>query len=148
MAVPSHVVWKSMLPLRKKLVLVAVCSMTVFMMICAIIRIGVGLKGKLTDLSWFLLWNSVEMTLCTFPTLLQNLAMFQRPDSPPCPHPPPSRHFDLSIISCISVKLAHFRLCQFPTNPKLSSNRCGMYSLVSQSLHPSKKHETLLRSSV
>lgn len=57
-----------MLPLRKKLVLVAVCSMTVFMMICAIIRIGVGIKEKLTDLSWFLLWNSVEMTLGTFST--------------------------------------------------------------------------------
>lgn len=62
-AVPSNVVWKSMLPLRKKLVLVAVCSLTVFMMICAIIRIGVGTKGKSTDLSWFLVWNSVEMTL-------------------------------------------------------------------------------------
>ncbi|KAG8156326.1 hypothetical protein KVR01_013778 [Diaporthe batatas] len=61
--VPSHVVWKSMLPLRKKLVLVAVCSLTLFMMICAIIRIGVGMKDKLTDLSWFLTWNSVEMTL-------------------------------------------------------------------------------------
>lgn len=57
-----------MLPLRKKLVLVAVCSMTIFMMICAIIRIGVGIKEKLTDLSWFLLWNSVEMTLGMFST--------------------------------------------------------------------------------
>lgn len=56
-----------MLPLRKKLVLVAVCSLTLFMMICAIIRIGVGMKDKLTDLSWFLTWNSVEMTLGTFP---------------------------------------------------------------------------------
>lgn len=71
MAVPSHVVWKSMLPLRKKLVLVAVCSMTVFMMICAIIRMGLGLKERLTDFSWFLLWNSVEMTLGTFSTFLK-----------------------------------------------------------------------------
>lgn len=77
-----------MLPLRKKLVLVAVCSMTVFMMICAIIRIGVGIKEKLTDLSWFLLWNSVEMTLGTFSTffflLQRNMAMFQRPNSCGC----------------------------------------------------------------
>lgn len=79
-----------MLPLRKKLVLVAVCSMTVFMMICAIIRIGVGLKGKLTDLSWFLLWNSVEMTLGTFFYTSHNLAMFQSRDSPPHPHVPPA----------------------------------------------------------
>lgn len=66
-----------MLPLRKKLVLVAVCSMTVFMMICAIVRIGVGIKEKLTDLSWFLLWNSVEMTLGTFATFtfLQELGL-------------------------------------------------------------------------
>lgn len=33
---------------------------------CRSIRIGVGLEGKLTDLSWFLVWNAAEMALGKF----------------------------------------------------------------------------------
>lgn len=117
LAVPSSVVWKSTLPLRKKLVLVAICSMTVFMMICAIVRIAVGMKGQMTDLSWFLVWNSVEMTLGMFSTSSQYFVLFQRPDSAPV---------------CI--------ICEFPAKLTASSNHRCLCSLFSQSVHPRKKH--------
>lgn len=96
-----------MLPLRKKLVLVAVCSMTVFMMICAIIRIGVGLKGKLTDLSWFLLWNSVEMTLGTFFTFLKICQCSK--DLTPILVQIPHQHYDLFIIPYAFMEFNSFQ---------------------------------------
>lgn len=86
-----------MLPLRKKLVLVAVCSMTVFMMICAIIRMGLGLKERLTDFSWFLLWNSVEMTLGTFSTFLK-ICQCAKDWNHLLLRAPPPTHYDLCII--------------------------------------------------
>lgn len=45
------------------MVLGFVCSLTVFMVVVAIVRITVGSPGKVPDLTWLLLWNSVEMTL-------------------------------------------------------------------------------------
>lgn len=44
-----------------------ICSLTVFMMIAAIIRIVTDALGKRPDYSWLLVWNSVEMTLGTTP---------------------------------------------------------------------------------
>ncbi|KAI1493659.1 hypothetical protein F5X96DRAFT_620776 [Biscogniauxia mediterranea] len=65
-AVSANIVWRVHLPWRKKLLLAFICSLTIFMMIVAIVRITVGAPGKAPDLSWLLLWNSVEMTLAIF----------------------------------------------------------------------------------
>ncbi|PHH84219.1 hypothetical protein CDD83_2301 [Cordyceps sp. RAO-2017] len=62
----ANIVWRAGIPLRKKLMLACICSLTVFMVVVAIVRITVGAPGKAPDLSWLLLWNSVEMTLAIF----------------------------------------------------------------------------------
>ncbi|KAI0018949.1 hypothetical protein F4780DRAFT_749400 [Xylariomycetidae sp. FL0641] len=65
-AVSANIVYRAHIPWNKKAVLAFVCSLTAVMVVVAIIRITVGAPNKVPDLSWLLLWNSVEMTLAIF----------------------------------------------------------------------------------
>jgi hypothetical protein len=57
-------VWDLQLPMRKKLVLVGVFSLTVITMITALIRLLVVPKGAIgTDLTWSFTWRNVEMSI-------------------------------------------------------------------------------------
>lgn len=67
MVIPGNIVWKARVPLKKKIALAGICSLTAFMMVCAIIRVAGDTKGKSTDLTWFLVWNAAEMTVGTLP---------------------------------------------------------------------------------
>jgi hypothetical protein len=40
------------------------------MILVAIIRIAIGVPRKVPDMSWLLVWNSVEMTLGKYPPYL------------------------------------------------------------------------------
>ncbi|KAH9909907.1 hypothetical protein F4778DRAFT_775815 [Xylariomycetidae sp. FL2044] len=56
--VSGNVVWKVQLPLKKKLALAGICSLTVFMIVVEIVRI----TGP-ADQTWLLLWSGIEMMI-------------------------------------------------------------------------------------
>ncbi|CAG9988257.1 unnamed protein product [Clonostachys byssicola] len=63
----ANIVWRAQVPWKKKVMLACICSLTVVMVVIAVIRITVGAPSKgAPDLSWLLLWNSVEMNLAIF----------------------------------------------------------------------------------
>lgn len=58
-----NIVWRVRIQWRKKVVLSLICSLTAAMVVAAIIRICVWTGGDVADLSWLMLFNSVEMTI-------------------------------------------------------------------------------------
>ncbi|KAL4902930.1 hypothetical protein BDW74DRAFT_54639 [Aspergillus multicolor] len=61
LSIPSLIVWRTGLSIRKKLVLTAVFSATVFVMAVAIVRVTtVGLIDRFDRFSWVYLWCSIE----------------------------------------------------------------------------------------
>lgn len=64
MSIPMIMVWDLQLPMRKKLVLVGVFSLTVITMITALVRLLVVPKGAIgADLTWSFTWSNVEMSI-------------------------------------------------------------------------------------
>lgn len=61
--VSGNIVWRVSMAWKKKLLLTGICCLTIAMVVVAIIRIVIGSPGKVPDLTWLLLWNSVEMTI-------------------------------------------------------------------------------------
>ncbi|KAI1373951.1 hypothetical protein F4677DRAFT_427726 [Hypoxylon crocopeplum] len=59
--VSGNIVWRARIQLNKKLALAFICSLTVFMVVVAIVRVA----GP-ADSTWLLLWNSIEMTVAIF----------------------------------------------------------------------------------
>ncbi|KAI0165169.1 hypothetical protein GGR52DRAFT_97695 [Hypoxylon sp. FL1284] len=57
----GNIVWRAQIPLKRKAVLTFFCSLTVFMVVIAVVRV-VG-TGDITRLQ---LWNSIEMTTAIF----------------------------------------------------------------------------------
>ncbi|KAI1770227.1 hypothetical protein F4818DRAFT_446521 [Hypoxylon cercidicola] len=57
----GNIVWRARIPLKKKLALTFFCSLTVFMVVIAIIRV----TGT-DDITWLQLCNSIEMTVAIF----------------------------------------------------------------------------------
>jgi hypothetical protein len=63
MSIPVVMVWRLHLPLRKKLMLFGVFSLTVFTMITALVRLLVVPQGMIsTDLTWSFTWSNIEMS--------------------------------------------------------------------------------------
>ena len=61
--------WKVRLSIRKKCALGGIFSVTVIIMVFAIIRVVmVGSYSEQPDLSWFYLWSSIEQAVCKFST--------------------------------------------------------------------------------
>ena len=56
--------WHVRVPLGQKLILLGIFSLTVIVMIVAIIRVAVVNKDG--DISWLYLWSNVEMATCKF----------------------------------------------------------------------------------
>lgn len=57
--------WNARLPLRTKAILLAIFSLTVFIMIVAVIRVTVVNSPNLpADVSWLYFWSNIEMTTC------------------------------------------------------------------------------------
>ena len=66
--------WKVRLSIRKKFALGGIFSITVIIMVFAIIRVVVvSSYSQQPDQSWLYLWSSIEQAVCKFPTLLWKL---------------------------------------------------------------------------
>ncbi|KAI0020445.1 hypothetical protein F4780DRAFT_372666 [Xylariomycetidae sp. FL0641] len=61
--IPVNIVWRARIPLKKKIALGCVCSLTALMIVVTIVRVAVGSTEQQVYITWLLLWNSVEMTL-------------------------------------------------------------------------------------
>lgn len=59
----ANIVWRARIQWRKKVALGLICSLTVILVIVAIIRITIWSVGAFGDYSWLILLNSIEMTL-------------------------------------------------------------------------------------
>lgn len=65
LSLPFMIVWHVKIPPRKKLVLLTVFSLTVVVMVVAIVRVAVvNSPTKNPSISWLYLWSSIEMTTC------------------------------------------------------------------------------------
>ena len=65
LSLPFMIVWRVRIPQRKKLVLIAVFSLTVVVIIISIVRVAVvNTPTKNPSVSWLYLWSSIEMTTC------------------------------------------------------------------------------------
>ncbi|MCJ1431731.1 hypothetical protein MMC27_001086 [Xylographa pallens] len=61
--VSTNILWNIQINLRKKLALVGICSLTVFVIFVAIIRVVVSTKDDALDLTWLILWGGVESSV-------------------------------------------------------------------------------------
>lgn len=60
--------WHVRIPLRQKLILIGIFSVTVVVMITAIIRVGiVNSIDENAEISWLYLWSNIEMATCMCP---------------------------------------------------------------------------------
>ena len=64
-SIPVLLLWNVRLPLRQKLMLLAIFSLTIFVMIVAIIRVTiVQTYDRNVDMTWVYFWNNIEVTTC------------------------------------------------------------------------------------
>ncbi|KAI0452782.1 hypothetical protein F5B21DRAFT_526627 [Xylaria acuta] len=84
--VSGNIVWRVQVPRRKKLALGGICSLTIFIIVVAIVRI----TGP-PDQTWILLWSSVEMTTAIFVACIASFRTLyiQHNSSQPAKIPPP-----------------------------------------------------------
>ena len=79
LSLPFMIVWHVKIPPRKKFVLLTVFSLTVVVMVVAIVRVAVvNSPTKNPSISWLYLWSSIEMTTCmcwTFPVKSESLTI-------------------------------------------------------------------------
>ncbi|MCJ1282375.1 hypothetical protein MMC26_001698 [Xylographa opegraphella] len=61
--VSTNILWNIKINLRKKLALVGICSLTVFVIVVAIIRVVISTKDDTLDLTWLILWGGVESSV-------------------------------------------------------------------------------------
>lgn len=66
LSIPVSMVWQTYVPLRTKLVLVGVFSVTVLTMATSIARVSLIFRGQVDpSIDWLYLWSSVEMGMGT-----------------------------------------------------------------------------------
>lgn len=66
MTVPVSMLWKVQISLRQKLALTGIFSLTVFIMVFAIIRVAVVTsESDMPDETWMYLWSAIEQTVGT-----------------------------------------------------------------------------------
>lgn len=66
MLVPVTLLWRVRLSIRKKLALGGIFSITVLIMVFAVVRvIVVSSYSSEPDQSWLYMWSSIEQTVCT-----------------------------------------------------------------------------------
>lgn len=62
-SIPVRMLWNVRLPLRQKLLLMIIFSLTVIVMIVSIIRVTiVGSSTQQPDISWVYFWSNIEMS--------------------------------------------------------------------------------------
>ena len=64
--------WHVRIPLRQKLILIGIFSVTIVVIIIAIIRVTIVYpKNEIIDYSWLYFWSDIEVSTCmyTCPTL-------------------------------------------------------------------------------
>jgi hypothetical protein len=62
LSIPVLLLWNRHTPLRKKLILFGVFSITVIVMAVSIIRVAVsGSPNQIPDMSWLYFWSFIEM---------------------------------------------------------------------------------------
>ena len=67
-SIPVLMLWNVRVPLRQKVFLMAIFSVTFFVMVVAIIRVAVVYSETTNaDISWLFLWSNVEMATCMYP---------------------------------------------------------------------------------
>ena len=60
--------WHVRIPLRQKLILIGIFSVTVVVIIIAIIRVAIiNPENGYIDISWLYVWSSVEVSTCMYP---------------------------------------------------------------------------------
>ncbi|KAI1736964.1 hypothetical protein F4680DRAFT_235602 [Xylaria scruposa] len=87
--VSGNIVWRVQITRRKKLALGAICSLTIFIIVVAIVRI----TGP-PDQTWILLWSSIEMTTAIFVACIASFRTLyiQHKSSQPAKIPSPVAH--------------------------------------------------------
>ena len=97
--IPISLLWKVKISLRQKVALMSIFSVTVIIMIFAIVRVAmVESWSNEPDESWLYLWSSIEQTVCMsiFPVPCK-LTVKQEWLTPPSSH-----HDSLSsFLSCL-----------------------------------------------
>ena len=69
-AIPVNLLWRVRISLRQKLALGGLFSLTVIIMIFAVVRVALVLHWSyVPDESWLYLWSSVEQAICEFVAL-------------------------------------------------------------------------------
>jgi hypothetical protein len=64
--IPVLLLWKVRISLRRKLALTGIFSLTIIVMIFAIVRVAiVTTDNSNADISWLYMWSSIEMSVCT-----------------------------------------------------------------------------------
>ena len=64
-SIPILILWNVQIPIRKKLILYAIFSITIVVMVVSIVRVAVVKSAdENVDISWLYLWSSIEMTAC------------------------------------------------------------------------------------
>lgn len=67
-SIPILMLWNVRIPLRQKSILIGIFSVTVVVIIVAIIRVAMINDGNGNiDLSWLLFWSNVEVSTCMYP---------------------------------------------------------------------------------
>ncbi|CAG8946930.1 unnamed protein product [Penicillium salamii] len=74
LSIPFIVLWNTRISLRKKLVLLGMFSMTVGIMISAIIRVAVGMKyDRQINIDWLCFWSFVEVDIAIIVSCVPSL---------------------------------------------------------------------------
>lgn len=75
-SIPVLILWHVQIPLRRKLILFAIFSVTVVVMIVSILRVALlNSEAQNADISWLYLWSNIEMATCMwsrFPACLDS----------------------------------------------------------------------------
>lgn len=70
-SIPVLMLWNVRISLRQKLILIGIFSVSVVVMITAIVRVAiVNSVDENLDISWLYFWSSIEMATCMWPHLV------------------------------------------------------------------------------
>lgn len=65
MLIPFQMLWKVQIGIRQKIILASIFSLTIFIIVVAIVRISFILQNLgQSDATWLHVWTSIEQTMC------------------------------------------------------------------------------------
>ena len=135
-SVPVSLLWNVQIPLRKKLALGGIFSLSVFVMVASIVRAVVTSTPSFgVDMSWLYLWTSVEMSVGRSPPLLSTsvhlahycIGLWSLVEKDPMVSLLMTLHSSHSRLSCFLPRYFHFpdHLSTPPHSPRRAAQRPG-----------------------